>query len=310
LPTGVAIQIPAGRQIVVQSHYVNVDPVIRTVRDALLIVRASPASIQNIADSFNMFDPDLSIPPHAMYRRVLDCPITSDMTFATALGHTHHWGTRAMIEFTQGGATRTIYDEVGGDRLQFSPPVHFYSGADALTAHAGDHLRLTCEWNNTTTDTLTVPAEMCAALLYYYPGAGAVVCQNVVDTWSSVALDGGTDGGSTNGNAGCSTPWTTDQPCVRTCNTGNERGVGRYCTRGGNQCSRLQAFVCTADVDPTSPGFCTKPCTDVTTCGSGSACTGDARGMGCVPVECAGSTTDAGDASTGDVATGLDASGG
>jgi len=91
--------------------------------------------------------------------------------------------------------------------------------------------------------------------------------------------------------------------------------VGRYCTPGGNQCSRQPAFVCTADVDPTSPGFCTKPCTDATTCGSGSACTGDSRGMGCVPIECAGSPDAGSDAATDavapvDASTAMDASAG
>ncbi|HET6345063.1 MAG TPA: hypothetical protein VFH51_09025, partial [Myxococcota bacterium] len=40
----------------------------------------------------------------------------------------------------------------------------------------------------------------------------------------------------------------------------NAQGVGRACTKGGNQCVGTGAAYCTVDYTPTPQAFCTKPC--------------------------------------------------
>jgi hypothetical protein len=305
LPPGIGIKIPAGAQLVLQSHYLNTTAAPARVRDALVIHPAAAGEVQNVVDSYNIYDPDLSIPPRSSYGRTLECAVEQDMRIVSVLGHTHGMGERVRISIVNGaGVERMIYNEQGGDRLQFSPPAFTFAEGGGLALQRGDRFRLICDWMNTSSETLEPPREMCASLMYYYPARGAVVCQNVVSTrGGAVTADAGADSGDSGpvGNRGCTTPPTPTDRCVRPCHRGNEKGVGRYCTASGGECGGLNAFVCTADVDTSGgPTFCTRPCTMDSQCGSGAVCTGDERGRGCVPIECAGSDADAG---AGDAAT-------
>ena len=81
-----------------------------------------------------------------------------------------------------------------------------------------------------------------------------------------------------------SNPNATAQTCG-----GNSRGVGKTCTPNGNQCNSVQASLCTADVDPSLPGVCTKFCTSSASCGAQASCvsSSDLAGLAvCVPTGC------------------------
>ncbi len=307
LPEGLAIRIPAGVQLGMQLHYVNMNPQDRRVRDAITVYPADPANIQHFADGFAMSDGDFAIPPHAAYGRSIECAIQSDMNIVNMIGHTHQYGHHLRISRIPAGgaATDMLYDEVAGARLQFTPPQRQFTTANPLVFHTGDRVRLDCDWVNTSNQTLRFPSEMCATFMYYYPGQGFISCGDVVETRGAVDTP---DAGTTHGNAGCSGPPAASDPCVRSCNTGNELGVGKYCTPGGNQCrGNGSAVLCTADFDNRGPGFCTKGCSDDTGCGSGAVCQHDTSGSGCLPVECAGPSSDAGSGS--DAAPAADAAG-
>nr|HEX4315259.1 hypothetical protein [Kofleriaceae bacterium] len=84
------------------------------------------------------------------------------------------------------------------------------------------------------------------------------------------------------GGSGCSEP----------CNAGNEAGVGKFCTKGGGECSNNPApfLFCTIDyvADGSSTvGFCTGVCGSDADCGAGATCSGSGMGnTGCVPDVC------------------------
>ncbi|MEK7571342.1 MAG: hypothetical protein AAB553_03630 [Patescibacteria group bacterium] len=66
---------------------------------------------------------------------------------------------------------------------------------------------------------------------------------------------------------------------------GNEKGVGKACTKGGGECGGDAPF-CSADfVD--GPGVCSKPCSNNNECGTGAKCVQQSLGKGCEPVVCA-----------------------
>lgn len=77
--------------------------------------------------------------------------------------------------------------------------------------------------------------------------------------------------------------------------TGNSKGVGRYCTSNTDPACRssgLPANICsTAEGNPNRPTFfCTMACsgdTDTTSCGENAKCTKNSSGLyGCVPQSC------------------------
>ncbi|MDP3274490.1 MAG: hypothetical protein Q8Q09_04795 [Deltaproteobacteria bacterium] len=299
LPDGVGVRIPRGAQLVLQSHYLNLEPQERQVKDALVIVPAREGSITQFADPMAVNDGAFEIPVGTPYGRTVSCDITAETRLLSVRGHTHEWGTRFRLELERAsGARETLYDERGGLALKNNPPVHNFPLDQPLILRPGDRLLQSCDWLNTTTDTLLFPQEMCASLMYYMPARGFITCGTPVETRGAVdagVRDASTDGG---GNRGCTAPRAPGDPCVRTCHTGNEYGVGRYCTPGGNECDRTRAApICSADHDPSRPasGWCLRPCATDANCGSGAVCVGDPGRAGCVPVDCrAAESTDGG----------------
>ncbi|MFO0558055.1 MAG: hypothetical protein U0269_08545 [Polyangiales bacterium] len=313
LPEGVGIKIPRGAQLVLQSHYLNLEAQARTVKDALVVVPARDGTIRELADPMAINDGSFEIPPMAPYGRTVECRVTERTQLLSIRGHTHEWGTRFRVELERaGGSTReTIYDEMGGISLKNNPPVRYFPVGSPLVLNAGDRLLQSCDWMNTTREPLVFPQEMCASLMYYYPARGFLTCGTPIETRGGVdagARDASVDGG---GNGGCSAPPAPGDNCVRPCNTGNEYGVGRYCTPGGGQCGRAaRAPICSADFDPSNPswGWCLRPCSTDTDCGSGAACIGEPGRAGCVPVACAPSGRDGGasDGATADASAPMD----
>ncbi len=101
---------------------------------------------------------------------------------------------------------------------------------------------------------------------------------------------GDLDGADTSGMHGCANPPSDQDTCVRACDLGNDKGVGKYCSRGCRQCrDNTEALICTVDFGQPAPGFCTLECTgpsDTTSCGPGAHCACNAMGCGCLPDLC------------------------
>lgn len=299
LPENVGFRVPANTQYLIQYHLQNTRPAPVTERSGLNLsyapdpARVTPAGIYALG-SFS-----LEIPARAQgFQQSIDCVADRELRVFAAFPHMHKLGTRMRFE---AGPTRDAMTRIYGiDPWPFGDqpldPVNF-------TIRPGTHLRATCEWNNPHNRPVrfgeSSDDEMCIFTMFYYPFESLAGC--IIDGPGTSDPDAGVG----MGNAGCSTPRAPGEACVRSCNTGNETGVGRYCTRGGGQCARNgSAVLCTADFDASQmSGWCTKPCASDAPCGSGARCTGDSRGRACVPTECTdGPDPDAGprDAGGGD----------
>ena len=101
---------------------------------------------------------------------------------------------------------------------------------------------------------------------------------------SSPTDAGGTDAGTVR-DAGPVPAMSCGQPG----DTGNENGVGAFCTPGGNECRpHPLASLCIVDLDPVDEQwYCTRLCAHDSDCGSGAVCGGDSRGSACIPARCA-----------------------
>jgi hypothetical protein len=88
-------------------------------------------------------------------------------------------------------------------------------------------------------------------------------------------------------DVGCVPPADAEVTCVVPCAPGNEFGVGRYCTKNGGQCrDNSPSIFCTQDYDDTPLGYCTRPCVDDLSCGTGAVCLHESAGSGCIPAAC------------------------
>jgi len=290
LPANTALEVPKGARLILQSHYINPGGTPLHVKDTVKAIGPADAkSITQHADPFTVIDSDFEVPGFGEQTRIAECPIEQDINVLNLFGHEHQWGTRFKAFVVRGdtGKVEPLYNEPGGVQLQFSPPLIDYvtTNGGGLLLKKGDTFRIECSWKNDGTKPLTFPGEMCVAQMYYAPARGFLVCGKATKTLGDTMPPGGVETGMT----GCDTPPSPTDACVRPCDKGNSRGVGKFCTKGGHECDDNQsATICTVNADDTAPPFCTKPCADDTTCGVDAKCTGDTRGKGCVPILCVG----------------------
>lgn len=270
MPDGVALRIEAGRQLVLQSHYLNPTEEDRWVMDAVDIELTDEVRSPTIVDSFAMLNSGFSIPPRSgEYERVTECRVDVPMSVYLLLGHTHDYGTLFKMERLPSGAaegeTEVLYEATDGPLLRANPEILTY--VTPLRFEEGDRLRMTCRWENTTDHPLGWPEEMCVGLMYYAPGRGWLTCDE--------------DDGAPRG----------DDPSVTACrmagDEGNDVGVGRYCTESGGECrGNGDATFCLTPHDARH-NYCSRIlCTRDEECGDGARCAMESAGSACLLTAC------------------------
>lgn len=114
-------------------------------------------------------------------------------------------------------------------------------------------------------------------------------------TLAALALFLSCSGGSSTEDMASAGDMAQRSCCGQPGDTGNSKGVGRYCSANTDPACRtsgLPANICsTAENNPNRPTFfCTMACTgatDTTTCGENATCTKNSTGLfGCVPKTC------------------------
>lgn len=186
LPDGVALVLPVGRRLLIQTHYVNTDPTPRRVQDAVDLTLADRADVVHIAGAYTEVDQSLDIPPRSELTRELNCAPPMEMTVPWMFAHMHEWGVHATIELVRGGETTTIYDADWDPALRDSFPVVHFDPPLVLTP--SDRLITRCTWRNDEEGSIAFPTEMCATFMPFYPSDGALwVCD---ETGTNYTLGG------------------------------------------------------------------------------------------------------------------------
>jgi hypothetical protein len=181
VPEGAAVKIPAGKQIVVQSHYINTTSAAEKVDDSVSIQIVDAKDVKMFLNFFAMVDASFSIPPQSQYKSVTTCDVKQDLNTVILLGHMHERGQHYSLERvdTNGNSLEMIYDQVWKPEYLSHPPMKVSTLEDPYVIKAGTRLRQTCEWNNQTPDTVTFPTEMCVSFSFYFPDNGFIECDGV-----------------------------------------------------------------------------------------------------------------------------------
>lgn len=267
MPPGVALRIEAGRQIVIQSHYINPTREPRVVMDMVDIERTTLEASPTVVDSFALIHSEFSVPPRTR-NHVLEktCRIDEPMDIYLLLGHTHEAGVLFEVERLAGGtgAPELLYHATDGPLLRDNPQILTYNAP--LRFERGDVLRMRCGWTNMTDSPLEWPTEMCVALMYYAPGRGWLTC-----------------------DSGDETPRGRDpmrRGCAMPGDEGNALGVGRHCTAAADCRGNGRATFCLAPFDSAS-NFCSFiGCRSDDECGDNATCVMRSAGSACVPNRC------------------------
>ena len=177
MPEGLAIRVPAGAQIVLQSHYINLgDPF--TANDTASLELVPTSSVGGYVNQFVFNDVGFAVPPHASHQSISICTAPIDVAVIRLLGHMHEWGTYYKLERLDdaGQAVETIIEKDWEPVFTSDPDILTFDPDDPMRIDAGTRLRQTCRWFNDTADPILFPREMCLAYGLYFPDSGEIYC--------------------------------------------------------------------------------------------------------------------------------------
>ncbi len=166
-PEGVAIRIPAGKQLLLNLHLLNATPDPLTGRSGTLI-KTLPAD-EVVAEAEVVFagTATFAIPPHSEASATGSCVFEQDATLLSLWPHMHQLGRHMVVEHHSEDGVSTLHDESFNFVDQLNHPI------EPMTVRAGERIDVTCTWNNTTAETVrygdTSTEEMCFVGLYRYP---------------------------------------------------------------------------------------------------------------------------------------------
>ena len=177
LPEGLAFKMPPGRQIVLQSHYINTTGKDQVVDDKVTISTTATADVKQFANFWVLFDDKFSVPPHAASTSVMSYELKDPVDLVVMLGHMHQWGTHFSLDTVdaQGKKTASVYESDWNEEFASHPPVHIGTLEKPIHFDAGTRFHQSCSWNNDTSDPITFPREMCLTFGVYFPDAGDMI---------------------------------------------------------------------------------------------------------------------------------------
>lgn len=177
MPEGLAIRVPAGAQIVLQSHYINLGESF-TANDSASLELVPPDSIDAYVNQFVFNDVGFSIPAHEEFESVSTCTAPADVDIIRLLGHMHEWGTYYHLERLDESdePVETVIEKEWDPVFTSDPEILTFEPAAPMHIAAGTRLRQTCRWSNDTAEPILFPREMCLAYGLYFPDDGEIFC--------------------------------------------------------------------------------------------------------------------------------------
>lgn len=183
LPPGVAMKVPKGQQIVVQTHYINATSQSREVEDDVTVKLLRPEEVKTFANAYVVADTQFKIPPQSTFTRTATCTVDKDLDLVLIMGHMHEWGAHYKLERLddQGKSLDTFFDIDWDPSYASHPPTTRWSPDAPYHLAKGSRLRQSCTWKNNTPDGMRFPREMCVVFSYYLNDTGFLTCEPVAD---------------------------------------------------------------------------------------------------------------------------------
>lgn len=171
-PQNHVVVLPAGVQLVAQSHYINSseEPIVTHDAMTLFTTDADLSSLTRLylfvagASSFE-------IPADSVYSTRAGCVLDRDLTMLSLTPHMHEWGSEIQLEVGDDSSMNVVADELSWEPgMRDLPPITSFSSPNARSNgrfRSGQSVALTCTWRNTEHAPIKFPQEMCAMVGYF-----------------------------------------------------------------------------------------------------------------------------------------------
>src|SRR5687768_165071 len=125
LPEGLAARLPAGMQLVMQSHYINTTGAEMGAVDDVTLQLVDPEEVVAFANQYVINDMAFEVPARAEYQSSSVCRVERDLNVAFYMGHMHSHGRHFKLEQLVGDTDEgtVIYEHEWDEGYATHPPV-------------------------------------------------------------------------------------------------------------------------------------------------------------------------------------------
>lgn len=179
LPDGFAFNVPKGMALMTNTHYINTTDSPIEGQSVVDVKFGDPAhpmqGAGNVAVNNDMF----SIPAGETYTYDAYCQAKQQMSFFMWANHMHEWGSHVESDVIHANGTRTILaiDDTWSKDLTFNPSWTRWDVSQPLVVAPGDWFHVQCTWDNTTSNALTFPTEMCVSTGFTLEDMPQSICE-------------------------------------------------------------------------------------------------------------------------------------
>jgi hypothetical protein len=162
-PEGAVLRLRKGESLLMNTHYLNTSSKPVTGRAMLDVKFKDPSPDHVVASFFTIVTVNYEIQPQSQATAETTCVLPRDVQLIDFANHMHDFGNKVHTEEIRADKSTVdlLRNETWQYEWQFNPIRKKWSVNEPHVLKAGDTLRLQCSWNNTSTDTLTFPREMC-----------------------------------------------------------------------------------------------------------------------------------------------------
>jgi copper type II ascorbate-dependent monooxygenase-like protein len=168
LPPGVVFRVPAGRALVIQSHYLNTSDAPFEGHSTIDVRFSEPSDQDLVASFFANAVRTIDVPPHQESQQETACVLQKDLPLIMYANHMHEMGAAVTTSILGSDSEEILkQDEVWNTEWTFNPDYTHASPEAPLLLTVGSTLKTHCVWNNTTDRSLTSPDEMCVFFAFF-----------------------------------------------------------------------------------------------------------------------------------------------
>lgn len=169
LPPGVALKVPGGSIVLMNTHYLNPTSSDLDVEVRFNLHTIPESQVQHEAGVIFFYNPFIHVPAHGKHSARMSCPVPRDITLLNLQSHMHKRGVGYAADLTDpsGKNRETLYTNARWEDV----PVQEWAGGKPV--QAGSWLDYRCDFANkedrTVIQGLKTTDEMCMLIGAYYP---------------------------------------------------------------------------------------------------------------------------------------------
>ncbi len=175
LPDGVVFRVPADKQMMIVSHFINATDAAIDGQSAFDVTVEDPVDTNSPADLFTVVNTQMLVQPGASVVHT-DCTVKQPLDLVLVGSHAHEHANHMKVTDTTSAGPQVIQDIPWSPELIFNSPLNKYTKEAPFHMNVGDNLAVDCTYDNPTGSSIAFPAEMCITYGYYFPADREIDC--------------------------------------------------------------------------------------------------------------------------------------